>query len=117
MNLNLSAWEFNFTVARNTSLPTFPHRFIAISWMPSPWESTSFGISRGSMAPKSCEIGTAADGMRDAGWPGFELRRWNNGLWTATFYRYTDDSLCTIKAQGKGKTITEAILKAKERAD
>jgi hypothetical protein len=58
-----------------------------------------------------------ADEMRKNGWPGLEVRRWADGFWTATFFKYTPFSDCTIKAIGKGLSICEAILKAKEKAD
>ena len=62
------------------------------------------------------DIEPIVDGMKAAGWPGFELRRYG-GPYQATFFSVTPFSMVTIKAVGRGETIIEAVLKAKEEAD
>ena len=56
------------------------------------------------------------DEMREAGWPGCEVRRYG-GDWMATFFKYTPFSGCQVRAIGRGSTISEALLKAKEVAN
>ena len=62
------------------------------------------------------DIEPIVDGMKAAGWPGFESRRYG-GDWMATFFKVTPHSQCTVNAIGRGKDPYEAIGKAKEKAD
>ena len=52
------------------------------------------------------------DEVREAGWPWVEITR-HSGDWTVEFKNSTKYSLCTIRANGRGETIMEALLNAK----
>jgi hypothetical protein len=81
-------------------------------------------------------IEAAVKEMAEIGWGGIEIRGFNGSFhhkdpdgkvfyeapfkpikeWVATFFYIIKPGLTTVKAIGKGKTLAEAITKAKENA-
>ena len=80
-------------------------------------------------------IEAAAKEMAGFGWAGIEVRAFNGSFhhkdpdgvisvdppkpikeWVVTFFAILKPGLTTIQAIGKGKTLSEAITKAKEKA-
>jgi hypothetical protein len=81
-------------------------------------------------------IEAAVKEMAEIGWGGIEIRAFNGSFhhkapdgkvsceapfraikeWSVTFFYIINPGLTTVKAIGKGKTLAEAISKAKENA-